>query len=373
MALLFIDGNQAVAMGALHAGCRFFSAYPITPASTLLSIMLETLPPAGGIVLQGEDEIASIGYCLGASMAGMKTMTATSGPGLSLYSENISFAIAGEIPVVIVNVMRQGPSTGSATLGADGDVQFMRWGASGGLPVIVLAPTDVRDCFILTAHAFNLAEQFRCPVFLASNKELGMTRETLDMEAVERPEVIDRTPHASGPFLPFYAHAELDVPPFLPIGGTTLVRQTSSTHGPDGYITTDPQEIQVGVERLQRKIETNISSFSYFDLDAVAEARTLIVVYGVTARAARAAADELSRDWQTPVSLLVLKTLWPVPEEVLRVASKGIERVLVVEMNLGQYVQEVRRVLGNQRVDFYGKMSGQLISPAEIIGEVQRA
>jgi 2-oxoglutarate ferredoxin oxidoreductase subunit alpha len=372
MGLLFIDGNQAVAMGATHAGCRFFAAYPITPASTLLEAMLEILPAAGGVVLQGEDEIASIGYCLGASMAVLKAMTATSGPGLSLCSENISFAIAGEIPLVIVDVMRQGPSTGSATRGADGDIQFMRWGSSGGLPVIVLAPTDVSDCFTLTANGFNLAEKFRCPVFIASNKEIGMTRETLDMETVEKPEVIDRAPHTSGQFVPFQVKAGEDVPPFLPIGGPIPVRQTSSTHGPDGYITTKPFEIQASVERLQRKIEASVSSFSYFDLEKMEGARILIVVYGVTARAARAAAAELLRDLQTPVSLLVLKTLWPVPEEVLRVAAEGMERVLVVEMNLGQYVHEVRRVLAKQRVDFYGKMSGQLISPKEIIEEVQR-
>ena len=369
MGLLFIDGNQAVAMGALYGGCRFFASYPITPASTLLAAMLETIPAAGGIVMQGEDEIASIGYCLGASMAGMKVMTATSGPGLSLYSENISFAIAGEIPIVIVNIMRQGPSTGSATRGADSDVQFMRWGCSGGLPVIVLVPADVTDCYTLTVHAFNLAERFRCPVFLASNKEIGMTSQTVDMERIEKPPIIDRTLHESGPFLPFKVNQGEDVPSFLPIGGPVLVRQTSSTHGPAGYITTDPSEIQAGVERLQRKIEANIESFSYFDLEEKKGARTLIVSYGITAGAARAAA-ELSEERNVPISHLVLKTLWPVPEQVLLSAAEGMERILVVEMNLGQYLQEVRRVLCNQRVDFYGKMSGQLISPREIMEEV---
>ena len=369
MGLFFIDGNQAVAMGALYGGCRFFASYPITPASTLLSAMLEVLPAAGGIVMQGEDEIASIGYCLGASMAGMKAMTATSGPGVSLYSENISFAIAGEIPIVIINVMRQGPSTGSATRGADSDVQFMRWGCSGGLPVIVLAPADVSDCFTLTVRAFNLAERFRCPVFVASNKEIGMTSQTVDMERIEKPPIIDRTLHESGPFLPFKVNQGEDVPSFLPIGGPVLVRQTSSTHGPAGYITTDPSEIQAGVERLQRKIEANIESFSYFDLEEKKGARTLIVSYGITAGAARAAA-ELSEERNVPISHLVLKTLWPVPEQVLLSAAEGMERILVVEMNLGQYLQEVRRVLCNQRVDFYGKMSGQLISPREIMEEV---
>ena len=370
MGLFFIDGNQAVAMGALYGGCSFFASYPITPASTLLSVMLDTLPAAGGIVMQGEDEIASIGYCLGASMAGMKVMTATSGPGLSLYSENISFAVAGEIPIVIVNIMRQGPSTGSATRGADSDVQFMRWGCSGGLPVIVLAPADVSDCFTLTVHAFNLAEQFRCPVFIASNKEIGMTSQTVDMERVERPPIIDRTLHESGYFLPFQVNPGENVPAFLPIGGPILVRQTSSTHGPDGYITSDPSEIQAGVERLQRKVETKVESFSYFDLEARKGAQTLIVTYGITAGAARAAANDLFEKQNVPVSLLVLKTLWPVPEEVLLGAAEGMERILVVEMNLGQYIQEVRRVLCNQRVDFFGKMSGQLISPREIIEKV---
>jgi 2-oxoglutarate ferredoxin oxidoreductase subunit alpha len=369
MSVHFIEGNEAIAMGAIHAGCRFFAAYPISPAISLLSVMLERLPGKGGIVMQGEDEIASIGYCLGASMAGIKAMTATSGPGISLYSENISFAIAGEIPIVIVNVMRQGPSTGSATRGADGDIQFMRWGASGGLPVIVLAPVDVRDCFTLTVHAFNLAEQFRCPVFLASNKEVSMTRETLDIAALVKPPIIERTRHTSGPFLPFAVKEGQDVPAFLPIGGPIPVRQTSSTHGKGGFITNDPAEIEATVERLQRKIESQVESFSFYELEQRQGARTLIVAYGVTARAARAACHALFEEKGIPVSLLILKTLWPVPEQILRNAAAGVESILVVEMNLGQYVHEVRRVLCGQRVDFFGRMCGDLITPSEIIRE----
>jgi 2-oxoglutarate ferredoxin oxidoreductase subunit alpha len=372
MGLLFIDGNQAVALGALHAGCRFFAAYPITPATTLLNAMLERLPSTGGVVLQAEDEIAAIGTCLGASMAGLKVMTATSGPGLSLYSENISFAIAGEIPIVIVDVMRQGPSTGSATLGADGDVQFMRWGSSGGLPVIVLAPSDVRDCLVLTAHAFNLAERLRCPVFIASNKEIGMTRETVDMARIEWPATVDRTFHLAGPFLPFGVKQGERVPAFLPIGGPVPVRQTSSTHGADGYITTDPAQIQAGVERLRQKIESQVGSMAYFDLDRQEGSQVLIVTYGITARAARAAIATVFQETGQPVALLVLKTLWPVQEQVLLEAAHAIERVLVVEMNLGQYLHEVRRVLCGRRVDFFGKMNGRLITPAEIVEEVLR-
>jgi 2-oxoglutarate ferredoxin oxidoreductase subunit alpha len=370
MGLLLLEGNQAVALGALHAGCRFFAAYPITPASSLLAAMIEWLPAAGGVVLQGEDEIASIGYCLGASMAGLKTMTATSGPGMSLYSENISFAIAGEIPIVIVDVMRLGPSTGSATLGADGDVQFLRWGCSGGLPVVVLAPTDVGDCFTLTVQAFNIAEQLRCPVFLASSKELAMTRETIDLDSVERPSPVDRVIHADGPFLPFWVRNGEDIPAFLPIGGPTLVRQTSSTHGAEGYITTDPSEIQAAVTRLQRKVESRTDSLAYTDLVRYEGARVLIVTYGVTARAARAAARLLLEENRLAVSVLVVKTLWPVPENALQDAARGMERVLVVEMNLGQYVFEVRRVLCDRPVEFLGKMNGRLITPTEIAARV---
>jgi 2-oxoglutarate ferredoxin oxidoreductase subunit alpha len=373
MSPLFLEGNEAVAMGAVYAGCRFFAAYPITPASSLLGAMLEALPSVGGTVLQGEDEIASIGYCLGASMAGLKVMTATSGPGISLYSENISFAIAGEIPIVIVDVMRQGPSTGSATKGADGDVQFLRWGCSGGLPVVVFAPVDVRDCFTLTVHAFTVAERLRGPVFLASNKDVGMTRETLDLATVEKPPVMERTCHLSGPFLPFGVRPREDVPRFLPIGGAIPVRQTSSTHGREGYITTDPAEIQAGVERLKRKVESQLPSFTFFDLERKQGARTLLVTYGVTARAGRAAVEVLDRERGVPVTLLVLKTIWPVPESVIRSAAEGMDRVLVVEMNLGQYVHEVRRVLCPRGVDFYGTMCGRLISPAEIVEEVLRA
>ncbi len=371
MGLTLMDGNEAVVQGAIYAGCRFFAGYPITPATTILSGMLATLPPLGGIVFQGEDEMASIGACLGASMAGLKAMTATSGPGLSLYSENISFAVGSEIPLVIINVMRQGPSTGAATRGADGDVQFMRWGHSGGLPVVVLAPTCPADCFTLTVHAFNLAERLRCPVFVASSKEIAMTRETVAMEEVEKPEIVHRKRHTEGPYVPF-APGPDGVPPFLPIGGSVPVRQTSSMHGPDGYITNSPKLMQSLVERLKHKVESQIDTFSFFDLDIQADAHTLIVTYGITARSARAAVSRLRAQGRR-VSLLVLKTLWPVPEKVLSSAAEPVQQVLMVEANLGQYVHEVRRILCPKPVHFFGLMCGRMISPEEIVREVIRA
>ena len=366
MALSLLEGNEAIARGAVAAGCRFFAGYPITPATTILNTMLALLPPAGGICLQGEDEIASIGFCLGASMAGLKVMTATSGPGISLYSEQISFAVGSEIPIVIVDVQRLGPSTGSATRGADGDINFLRWGNSGGMPVIVLAPADVKDCYTLTVHAFNLAETYRCPVFIASNKEIAMTRESVDLEALQVPKNISRsTPSPDKPFVPFHIGAGQRVPDFLPIGGEVIVRQTSSTHGANGYITTDPNEIAGVLNRLQDKLLADVDQFSLHESDHPQGAKELIVSYGVTSRAVKAACHEMASQGR-PIARLVLKTLWPVPETVIKKAAQGVERVWVVEMNLGQYVREIERVLPDRRIDFLGRMDGRLITPGQI-------
>jgi 2-oxoglutarate ferredoxin oxidoreductase subunit alpha len=372
MVLSLMEGNEAIARGAVAAGCRFFAGYPITPATTVYAHMLDLLPPLGGICLQGEDEIASIGFCLGASMAGMKVMTATSGPGISLYSEQISFAIGSEIPIVIVDVQRLGPSTGSATRGADGDIQFLRWGNSGGLPTIVLAPVDVRDCFSLTVHAFNLAETFRCPVFIASNKEIGMTRESVALEALEVPEIVERTTApADRSFLPFQVTAGRTVPDFLPIGGKVLVRQTSSTHGPDGYITTDPRVIAENRERLQAKLLSAVDQFTFCETAESDGAETLLLTYGITARAARVVYKECNKRGE-PLSLLILKTLWPVPVRLVRRVARTVKRVVVVEMNLGQYVREIERILPDKRIDFCGQMNGQLITPRQIAEAIAR-
>jgi len=366
MSLSLMEGNEAIARGALAAGCRFFAGYPITPATTVLNYMLNLLPPVGGVCLQAEDEIASIGACLGASMSGLKVMTATSGPGISLYSEQISFAVGSEIPIVIVDVQRLGPSTGSATRGADGDVNFLRWGNSGGLPVIVLAPVNAADCFVLTVQAFNLAEKFRCPVFIASNKEIAMTRESVDMDALQIPDLVNRAaPPAGRPFLPFQVGEGQSVPDFLPIGGSVPVRQTSSTHGANGYITTDQGEIARILLRLKTKLETAVETFSFYEFLTADESDRLIIAYGVTARAAKSVYREL-KSAEKPVRLLILKTLWPVPEGVIRKAAENVKRVVVVEMNLGQYVREIERILGDKQVGFCGQMDGWLIPPDKI-------
>jgi len=366
MGLTFIEGNEAIALGAMASGCRFFAGYPITPATTILNNMLAFLPPEGGVCLQGEDEIASIGYCLGASMAGMKVMTATSGPGISLYSEQISFAIGSEIPLVIVNIQRLGPSTGSATLGADGDIQFMRWGNSGGLPVIVLAPANARECYELTRHAFNLAETYRCPVFIASNKEIAMTKESVDLDTFADLAMVDRNASPDDcTYLPFATPESGQVPCFEPIGGDILSRQTSSTHGTNGYITTAPDEIKANVERLRDKLVTDVARFTYYDLQEAKGAQTLLITYGITTRAARVACSRLEQAG-TPCSLLSLKTLCAVPESEIIEIAEEYNRIVVVEMNLGQYVREIERILPGKEVTFLGQMNGKLITPTQI-------
>ncbi len=369
MALSFMEGNEALARGAIAAGCNFFAGYPITPATTIFNSMLKMLPPKGGICIQGEDEIASMGYCIGASMAGKKALTATSGPGISLYSEQISFAIGSEIPLVIADVQRLGPSTGSATRGADSDIQFLRWGSTSGVPVIVLVPKDALDCYILAVHAFNYAEEFRCPVFIASNKEIGMTSESFDLDSVVLPPIVERKIFSGGSYLPFEAKPD-EAPPFLPIGGKTLVRQTSSTHGPDGYITIDPEVIAQNQERLRQKIHSASNRITLFEEDIKDNSNTLIISYGVTSRSVEDAVRKLEKKGN-PVSTLTLKTLWPVPEELLQKKAEKFKRIVVIEMNLGQYVNEIKQILCDKKVEFYGQMNGVLITPARIMEVIE--
>ena len=265
------------------------------------------------------------------------------------------------------------PSTGSATRGADGDIHFLRWGSSGGLPVIVLAPMNVKDCYELTVEAFNLAEEFRCPVFIASNKEIAMTRESVDVDALDLPEIKNRAvPPPDTPPLPFGALNDLGVPYFLPIGGKTLVRQTSSTHGPDGYITTDPEEISQSQNRLNGKLLSSVERFSFYETYMEPEADTLVLSYGVTARAAKAV-FKAQKIKGKPISLLILKTLWPIPEKLIKKTAQNFNRVIVVEMNLGQYVREVERILPDKSVEFIGQMDGRLINPRKIEEAIHHA
>jgi 2-oxoglutarate ferredoxin oxidoreductase subunit alpha len=368
MAIEFLEGNEAVVRGAMAAGCDFFAGYPITPSSTILHHMLEALPPAGGIGIQAEDEIASIGLCIGASMAGRKALTTTSGPGISLYSENIGLAVIGETPLVIVNVQRQGPATGSATKGADGDIQFTQWVTSGGLPIIALSPATVAECYELTFVAFNFAERFRVPVFVLSNKEVGMTRELVDFATVKLPPLFERRCIESDEiYRPHAFDLPEEVPGFSPFGAEPIARYTTSTHDKDAYLTASPDVIQEMIDHYIAKVAAAADEIALYEEDIMDGADTLVVSYGVVSRASAAAVRE-AKSKGARISTLRLKTLFPVPESVLRNAMKGVRKVVVPEMNMGQYRDEIQRIApAGAHVVGVNKMNTTLLSPQEII------
>jgi 2-oxoglutarate ferredoxin oxidoreductase subunit alpha len=362
-----LTGSQAIVRGALQAGCDFFAGYPITPATEILLQMLRELPKVGGVAIQAEDEIASMGFCLGAAMSGRRVMTASSGPGISLYSENLGLAIMGEVPMVIVDVQRMGPATGGATTVAQGDVQFLRWGTSGGYPVIVLSPTNVAECYSLTRKAFDLAERFRIPVFLATDKETALTRATVDVETFEQIPVRERKQAAPDrEFVPYRVSAPDEVPPMSAIGGPHIVRFTTSTHDEHGQLSKSPAQVRRLNERLAAKVEMHLDEITMVKADLQMGAETLVVSYGVTARAAEEAV-KTARAMGKCVSTLVVYSLWPVPELQIREALVGVHRVIVPELNLGQYQREIQR-LAQEGVEVIGiyRVDGELISPREI-------
>jgi 2-oxoglutarate ferredoxin oxidoreductase subunit alpha len=362
-----VDGAEAIARGAIAAGCTFFAGYPISPATSILLYMIQELPKVGGIAIQAEDEISAMGFCIGAALAGAKVMTATSGPGISLYSEHVGLAIMGEVPMVIVDCQRLGPATGGATTVAQGDVQFVRWGTSGGYPIIALCPTSVTECFSLTMEAFNLAERFRVPVFLLTDKEVVATSEVVE-DAVFHPIPVVPRRYAPprDPFIPYHVKDLADVPLMAAVGGPHIVRFTSSTHDERGYLTKDPEKVDRLNRHLAAKIEALADDIGWVDADLEPGATALIVSYGVTARSAREAV-KLARGEGVKVSLAIVKTLWPVPVRALRTAFQGIQRVVVAELNLGLYRREIERLAGGCDIVGVHRVDGELLTPQEIL------
>ena len=371
----FIDGATAIARGALDAGCSFFAGYPISPATPLLLHMIRELPKVGGVAVQAEDEIASISMCIGAVMAGARALTATSGPGISLYSENIGLAIMGEVPLVIVDAQRMGPATGGATTPAQGDVQFVRWGTSGGYPIIALAPSSVAECYGLTLRAFELAERFRAPVFVLTDKELFLSMATVELSGYGAPPGPEET-------IPRSAVERVDEPPpFSPYGGPRVVRFTGSSHDKHGFLTKDPAEVGRLNEHLWRKIEDHAAEIELAWADLQEGARTLLISYGVTARAMAEAVRSLRESGQA-VSALTVHSLWPVPENAILNAlcdpscQTVIERVVVAELNLGDFRREVERVvyrwaaqMRRPAPEIVGvhRLDGELITPPQFV------
>jgi len=364
---LFLLGDEACAWGALYAGCDFYAAYPITPASEIAEKMAELLPQAGGVFVQMEDEIASIAACIGAAWAGARAMTATSGPGFSLMQENIGYAIMTETPLVVVDVQRSGPSTGQATKGAQGDLLQARWGTHGDHDIVALSPWSVEETFWLTVRAFSIAEKLRTPVILLTDGEIGHLREPLTLPDPKKIPPIKRR-LTNNPDIVF--GPEL-IPPMVRFGEGTFVHVTGSTHKPDGMRDVETQSVHEQlVRRLNRKIEQARTELTDVKTELQEGADVGVISFGVSARVAKGAVDNL-RSRNTSVSFMRLVTLWPFPQEKVARFCARHRTVVVVEQNLGQLKRVVERFASCDVLHF-GRIGGVLPSvdeTAEFIAE----
>lgn len=366
-----VSGNRMVALAALAAGCRFFSGYPITPSSEIYQTMMEELPGLGGVALAAPDEISALAYCVGASLAGHKAMTATSGPGWCLMIETVQYAVMTETPVVIALVQRLGPSTGGATQGAQGDVLLAEFCTSGGYTIPVFAPSDARECFELTQVAFRWAERLRTPVVLLSDKEVGMTMESVDSAALPRAEPARRRLVAGGQrFLTQACHCLEEPPDFAPVGGQARVVATGSAHDREGRLRKNAPEVVELLIHLQAKMVAHQEDMALVRLARDDFADTLVISYGITARAAREACRRL-RARGRRVSFLQPLTLFPVATEALGQAAAGCSRVVIAEENLtGQYATVLDPYLAGRRVVRVNRVA-EMIPPAEIMAAVE--
>jgi 2-oxoglutarate/2-oxoacid ferredoxin oxidoreductase subunit alpha len=363
-----LQGNEAIVLGALAAGCNFYAGYPITPSSEIMELMSRELPARGDVFIQMEDEIASIGACIGASLAGRKPMTATSGPGFSLMQENLGYACIAEVPIVVVDVMRQGPSTGMPTTAAQGDVQQARWGTHGDHPGIVLCPATVAECFEVTVVAFNHAERFRIPVVLLADEMVAHTREKVVLPGPSEIEVQERRRPTVPPdwYIPYKTDASL-IPRLADLGQGYRYHVTGLTHDERGFPTRRQDEVGPFYERLFGKITRQFGYLEMVKSFELEDAELLIIAYGCTARAARAAV-RIGRDRGMKLGLLQIVSLWPFPRRPVSDALNGKTAALVPELNLGQLKREVLRVNnGRTRVMGLNKIDGTMITPEEII------
>ncbi len=363
-----ITGNEAVAEGALAAGCNFFAGYPITPSSEIMHYMARELPRRGGVFIQAEDELAAINMVVGASLAGAKAMTATSGPGFSLMQEGIGYAVMVEAPLVVVDVMRAGPGTGQATKPAQGDLMQARWGRHGDQYLVVLAPSTPQEAYELTAEAFNIAELLRVPVVVLSDEFIGHGREVVEFKEVK---VVSRRTKIKGGEVPFDSKDSSKAPPLPPLGSGHYLLITGSTHDGKGYRDVHSFETHYRlVKRLKDKVWLNKDKLPKPEFVGDKDPEVLMVAYGSVARSAKAA-TKLLRNEGIKSALIRLKTLWPLdPNDLIKYVSRAPKLVVVPELSLGQLVIDVERAfkpLGS-KVIHYGKVGGGVpIYPSELI------
>jgi 2-oxoglutarate/2-oxoacid ferredoxin oxidoreductase subunit alpha len=365
---LFVQGNQACVEGALYAGCSFFAGYPITPSSEIAEHLSERLPKRGGSFIQMEDEISSMCAIIGASLTGQKAMTATSGPGFSLMQEALGYAVMTEIPCVIVDVMRGGPSTGLPTQPSQGDVNQARWGTHGDHAIIALTASTHRGIFDATVRAFNLAETYRTPVVLLFDELLGHMRERLvipppgELQLVERlrtsvPKGVDYHP---------YLPREDGRLPMSDFGGDHRYNVTGLYHDMWGFPSTNPNTVHDLTHHLTDKIETRAEELATYKTHGLDDAEVVLISYGSAARSARNVVEE-RRTAGFRIGILELETLWPFPRQVVRDICRDRDAVVVVEMNTGQVHAQVRSAVHDPgRVFLANRIDGQFITPRDI-------
>ncbi len=370
----FLQGNIALAEAAIKAGCLFYAGYPITPASEIMEHMAKRLPEEKGVFIQMEDEIASIAACIGASWAGVKAMTATSGPGFSLMQENIGLAVMTETPLVIVDVQRTGPSTGQATKAAQGDIMQTRWGRHGDQEVIVLAPNSVQEMFNLTIKAFNLTEKYRTPVIVLADEAIAHLHENLTVK--EGIEVFNREKPRKKEKRFFGCEKKDCVPPMPSVGEGFDVLVTGSSHDEYGVrFTANPQVHEKLVNRLVNKIRLRRKEIIEAETYMVDECEIGVVSIGCVSRAVYEAV-ELAEKEGFRVGFVRPKTVWPFPEEQVEKLASNANFILVPELNTGQLIKEVERVTVTKKkekvIPFNKIGGGRMISPTEILKEIKR-
>jgi len=368
----FLNGDAACAEGALAAGCRFFGGYPITPATEIAEHMAKRLPEVGGVFIQMEDEMAAMAAVLGASCAGLKSMTATSGPGFSLMMENLGLGITMETPCVVVNVQRAGPSTGLPTLGAQGDMMQARWGSHGHYEIIALAPASPQEIFYQTITAFNLSETYRLPVLIMADEVVGHMSERVVIPDHSKIKLQSR-PRPKGRkdrFKPFHP-AGNGVAPMAHAGEGYLVHFTGLTHDEKGYPVMTAEAHSEMISRITGKISQNLDKIIQVEEYRLDDAEVALISYGISSRSSLAAVDE-ARERGIKAGLLRLITVWPFPEKIIRELAKRVKCLITVELNLGQIHLEVQRcAAGMAPALLSGHAGGMVIPPGQIIEKIR--
>lgn len=373
--VLLLQGNQAVVEGAIAAGVKFFAGYPITPSTEVAESLAEKLPKNGGKFIQMEDEIASMGAVIGASLTGKKVMTATSGPGFSLKQELIGYACAAEIPLVIVNVQRVGPSTGQPTSPSQGDVMQARWGTHGDHWLIALTPASVPECFELTLRAYALSEKYRVPVILLMDEVIGHMREKIELpdDYSDFPQAERKQPDCAPDDFKAYATDESLVPAMPAFGSGYRWHVTGLVHDETGFPKGTPAATLAAANRQRAKLENNLDDIVQVENYRMEDADFAVVAFGGAARTAYETVD-MARAEGLKVGLVRPVTIWPFAEAQMKELAGRVKGILVHELNCGQYVHEVERAVnGKVPVSLYAKYDNEPATPAQLLEEVKKA